>query len=475
MRMPVIWAAKVSMVSALLGAAVACLLGLGTLSAAAQTVTRPLSALPSAAGAATAARALVVELSAREVLSGVHLELASKVAPDPGAQYVVWVNGTEVARIDATGAVQSITLDFAGLRPNPAPTLAQLPLAFDARSWMPRNVTVVLGRESPSPERLRAAALAVESIATRMRQVDVTVAYESGRAAGKRNGSGSWKLDENATRSDVLLVGTRNALEDVLPAAAAQAIDGPFLGIYAANEGRSVVIVLSGITEADCLRAAQAFTDASTVLPAHADMTLDAAMAIHVPPAHLAMALANPDATLVRAALNFSSVRARATGVVADTTFTLSSDLANTDFFFSPATPVGARLLRQLPPLPLLQPGQAVSVTGHSGTHPFVAVLGGSDAAVGHAVGMLRRPAIWSLFAQGPTIFDTTAESAKPLAIAARTPVARLRLLLADPIVFSSVLATLLALSYVVLNMTLKEQVKKRFDQSALATEPTKR
>jgi hypothetical protein len=522
MRMPVMWAARASVVNRLVRATVvAWLLGLGALSATAQTVTRPLSSLPSPDGAAAAAHALVVELSAREALSGVRLQLASDVVPEAGAQYVVWVNGAQVARADAKGPVQtiiplspqafapgtnsiqlarvphsakitaetaysdiapidharsSISLDFEGLRPNPAPTLAQLPLAFDARSWMPRTVTVALGSELPSPQRLQAATLAVESIAARMRQVDVTVAYKGTSPVVKRDDSGSWDIDKDTARAgDVLLVGTRSALQDALPDAVTEGINGPFLGVYAANEGRSIVVVISGITETDCLRAAQAFADASTVFPEHADMTLDAAAAIHAPPAHLVISLGHPDTELVRAGLNFAAVRVRATGALADFTFAFPGDFASTDFFFGSAASLDARLLRQLPAFPPLQPGHAVSMTGNAGAHRFVAVLGGNEAAVGHAIERLREPAVWSQFAQGATLFDSANGSAKPLALAERSGIARLRLLLADPLVFWGVLTTLLALSYIFLNVTLKEQVKKRFDASSFSDLSPKR
>ncbi|WP_028232937.1 cellulose biosynthesis cyclic di-GMP-binding regulatory protein BcsB [Paraburkholderia mimosarum] len=500
------------MVNRLVRLAVACLLGLVALSADAQTVTRPFSSLRSRGGAAAAAHALIVELSPREALSGVHLQLASDVAPEDGTRYAIWVNGALVADVDAKGAVQtialspqafvpgtnsvqlarvphsatitgqtaysdtapindarsSISLDFAGLRPNPAPTLAQLPLAFDARAWMPRNVTVVLGRQSPSPGQLRAAALTVESIAARMRQVDVTVAYQGDKAIIKRDDPGSWGIDRDTARAgDVLLVGTRSALADALPPAVADAINRPFLGVYPANEGRSVIVVVSGITETDCLRAAQAFADASTMFPARANMTPDAAMAIHVPPAQLVISLGHPDAALVRAALNFAAIHVRTTGLLAEVTFTYSADITNTDFFFGPATSLDARVLRQLPVFPPLQPGQAVSLTGNRGAHRFVAVLGDNETSVARTIDMLRQPTKGFLLAQGATLFDTTTGSAKPLALAERSGIARLRLLLADPIVFWCVLTTLLALSYIFLNMTLKDQVKKRFDQSS--------
>jgi hypothetical protein len=260
-----------------------------------------------------------------------------------------------------------------------------------------------------------------------------------------------------------------------LPTAVSEAINGPFLGVYPANEGRSVVIVVSGIAETDCLRAAQALADTSMMFPARPDMTLDAATAIHAPPGHFAISLGHPDTALVRAVLNFAAVHVRTTGVLADFAFTFSGEFANTDFFFGAATSLDARQLRQLPSFPTLQPGQAASLTGHSSGHSLVAVLGSNDAAVAHAIDMLRQPAVWSLFAQGATLFDSATGSATPLAVAERSRIARLRLLLADPLVFWCLLTALLALLYIFLNMTLKDQVKKRFEQSSFSDPSPKR
>ncbi len=502
--------AKVFMAKWLVRALAACLLSLATLSATAQTVTRPFSSLRATGGAAAAAHALIVELSPREALSGVHLRVASTAAPPAGARYVVWVNGVQAAEVDANEAEQtlalspgafmpgtnsiqlalvprsaaigaatalanvapvddarsSVSLDFAGLRPNKAPTLAQLPVAFDGRAWMPRTVTIELGRDPASPEQLRAATLAVQGIASRMRQVEVNAAYEneSSIVAGDHD-LASWAIAPGAARvGDVLLVGTRAALADALPVAVASAITGPFLGVYSAYEGKSVIVVLSGVTDADCVHAAQAFADTAMVFPARSAITLGDATAVHAPQTHLAVALGQEHSALVRAALNFAAIRVRATGALADFTFTFSGDSAHTDLFFGRDAALATQLRRQLPVYPPLQPGQAVSLPGSVGAQRVIAVLGSGDASVARAVDMLRQPATWSLFTRGATLFDTAAESAVPLAVARRSPVAELRLLLADPKVFWSVLVALLILLFIFLNVALKAQVAKRLD-----------
>jgi hypothetical protein len=513
------------MVSRLVHLLVSCLLSIGAVSAPAQTATRPLSAIRPASGAAAAAHALIVELSPREALSGVHLHLATNVAPPAGARYVVWVNGVQATQVAADGlehtialsprafvpginsiqlalvprlapiaaetassyiaplddARSFISLDFAGLRPNPAPTLAQLPVAFDRRAWMPRTVTVEFGR-LPAPEQLRAAALAIQGIAARMRQVDITAAYERKGAFVSARDPASWHIDDEAARAgDVLLVGPRDALTDMLPSPVARAITGPFLGVYSVDEGKSLVIVLSGVTDADYVRAAQAFAETGTVLPARSAIQLDAAAVVHPPQSHLAISLEEPNSALVQAALNFAAIHVKRTDVLTDFSFTSSIDDPSTRLFFGSATALDTRRLRQLPIFPPLRPGQAVSLPDSPdspGGQGFTAIVGSGPASVARAIAMLRKPAVWSLFNSGATLFDTTAGSAQQLEAAKRSPVARLRLLLAVPEVFWSVLVGLLALSYVFVNVALKAQAARRFDlgnRSSVSSAPPKR
>lgn len=481
--------------------AAACLLGIVAPYATAQTVTKPFSALRASDGTAAAAGALVVELSAREALAGVHLRLASRVAPQAGARYVIWVNGAEAAQVEAQGTEQivalplqafapginsiqlaqvpsggadtvlstparvddvrsSVSLDFAGLRPNPAPTLAQLSVAFDRKAWMSRTLNVELGSKPPSSEQLRAAALAMQSIADRMRQVEVHANYSGSRAMTRVRAPGSWGIDEKSA-SDLLMVGTRQTLSGVLPSSVAAEVTGPFIGVYPADAGKSLRLVISGLTDADCLRAAQVFAVNATAFPAKPSMTVDAA-SVRTPGERLALSLERPDPALIQAALNFIAIRARATDVAADPTFALSPEHADTGFLFGRFDSLSPDQLHQLPAVPPLQPGQAVSLTRDEDSRRFVALLGDSDASVAAAVNMLRDPAVWTLFEHKPALFDTTVLSATPFATARRSAVANIRLLLAEPKVFWSALFALLALAYVFLNSALKAQVASR-------------
>lgn len=500
------------MVRRLIFAIGACMAGFASMTAMGQTVTRPFSALRPPGGAAAAAHALIVELSPREALSGVHLYIQPTTPPPVSAQYVVWVNGMQVATADAHEAGQtlaiapqsflpgvnsiqvarvprsttvsqdmalanaapvddarsSVALDFAGLRANTAPTLAQLPVAFDRRAWMPRTVTVELGDKPPSPGQLRAAALAVQGIAARMRQVDVRAVYDDRNTAfTTHDNRTAWANAQNAAHDgDVLIIGARDALAGMLPVFVERAVSGPFLGIYPANDGKSVIIVISGVTDADCARAAQAFADTTLMFAARNAITVDDATVVHSPPTHLAVSMTQ-DPPLVSAALNFAAVHARETGAPVDFTFAFSGESANFDFLFGQDSALAATLRREVSPYPPLQPGQAVSVVVRSDRRRGVAFLGSNGAAVERAVEMLREPATWALFNRGPVLFNTAEGSAVPFAVAKRSPVATLHMLLADPLVFWSMLLALLALSSISAHIALKAQVARRLADGA--------
>jgi hypothetical protein len=486
------------------------LMSLAAAGACAQTAARPLSTLRPAGGAAASAHALVVELSPREVLSGAHLDVVPTALPPTGSRYAVWVNGALAADVLASGHKQTLalapnlfdpgvntiqlalapsgapltselagsaaasvddarsmlSLDFAGLRPNPTPTLAQIPLAFDARAWLPRTVSVDLGRGPRAPEQLEAATLAVQRIVARMRRADVSVAYLSeGSIADWGRDPESWGLnEEDVAAGDTLVVGTRATLSRELPASIARAVTGPFVGIYPANAGKSVVVVISGVTDADCVRAAQRFADSSAALPAEAAMVIGKDALVRPPVTREAIALAEPDPALVRAALRFAAVRAKATGEIADFAIRFSGDPTGGNFFFGKDSALPPDLRRHLPVFAPLQPGQAVSLPATLGGASFVAIVGVRNAAVVGAVDMLRNPAVWSLFTRHATLFDTRAQSAVPLAVARRSPLAEVRLFLADPLTFWSVLGALLLASFVFVNLALKAQVAQRLE-----------
>ena len=156
--------------------------------------------------------------------------------------------------------------------------------------------------------------------------------------------------------------------------------------------------------------------------------------------------------------------RVRATGAIADGPVGFSSDPSGADVFFGKDSALSARVRRHLPVYPPLQPGQAVSVPGQGKGLSSVAIVGVRNDAVARAVEMLRQPGAWSLFMQHATLFDTRAGTMTPLAVATRSPLAQVRLFLADPVAFWSVLAALLLASFVFVNLALKLQVAHRLD-----------
>jgi hypothetical protein len=523
MRMRVMSGGRFFMASRLARFATALFFTFAAIAGHAQSVARPFAALRPASGAAAAAHALVVELSPREVLSGAHMELSASTAPPAGSHYLVWINGALAVNVEASGVHQTLdlapnafapgvntvqlalapngasaanelalsapaplddansmlSLDFAGMRPNAAPTLAQIPLAFDSHAWLPRTLAVDLGQDAtaPSTAQLQAASLAVQSVAARLRQVDVAVTYRSERSIAQwRRDPESWGVaEEDLAAGDTVLVGTRAALSRELPASIARAVTGPFIGIYGANAGRSVVVVISGDTDADCLRAAQVFSDPTASLPARAAMVIDrgdARRANAAYPTPVAMALAEQDPALVRAALRFAAVRAKATGEIADMSFRYGTDVAGVNYFLGQDASLSRNLRRRLPVYAPLEPGQAVSLPVHGGARSFIALIGVRNAVLAGAVGMLRKPATWALFTQHATLLDTRSQTAVPLAIARRSPLAQVRLFLADPLSFWSVLGALLLASFVFVNLALKAQVAARLEVSAPKAAP---
>ncbi|WP_162878081.1 cellulose biosynthesis cyclic di-GMP-binding regulatory protein BcsB [Trinickia diaoshuihuensis] len=508
--MPAISDAKSFMVSRL--ASLAALLVLGcacaTTNIRAQTAARPFTALRPASGPAAAAHALVVELAPREVLSGAHLAIVSASIPPTGSHYAVWVNGALAADVAASGVTQTLALapgafapgvntiqmalvpdgagpsaalavtdaapvddarsnlilDFAGVRDNPAPTLAQLPLAFDARGWLPRTVTVDLGEGAISPGQLRAASIAVQGVAARMRPSNLMVAYrsETTLAPWSRDAE-SWGIaQEEIAAGDVLLVGTRAALSRELPASVARAVTGPFVGIYPVNGGRSVAVVISGDSDADCARAARFFADSSASMPSSAARVLGSDVPAMPLAARMNVALAEDDPALVRAVLRFAALRAQATGIVADFTIRFSTDASGANLLLARDSSLPMSLRRHLPTYAPLQPGQAVSLPARIGGQAFVAIVGVRNAVVADAVDILRRQAAWPLLTQHATLIDSRTQTVLPLAVARRTPLAEARLVLADPLVFWPLLGGLLLASFVFVNLALKAQIAGR-------------
>lgn len=516
---------KSSMVKRLVRLVVACIGTCATLGAMGQTVNVPFSALRPTSGEAAAAHALVVELSPREALAGVHLHVALAEAPQPGMRYVAWVNGNQVAdadtatnqalqtlalstpafepgvnsiqlalvardaRLDAgldpdiarrdaapvADARSSVSLDFAGLRPNPSPLLSQLPIAFDRRARLPRTVTVELADGNRPAEPFAAAAWAVQAIAVQMSHSDVTVRYRHASDEPRRNANDSpsqaFAADAAARAGDVLIVGPRDALHGSVPATIERAIAGPFLGIFPANDGKSVVVVISGQTGSDCLAAARAFAQALSnrggALPNTAQATVRDAGSIGSSQPRLTVSLANDDPALMQAALSFAAIDARHRGALTDMDFHFGGRIDNAGLYLGPQSALPRNVMRRLPTFRAPGPGQAVAVrqglpTDTSPRTPLVALLGSDESSAARAVDMLRDPKVWALFSQTSTRFDTQTSTAQALPTRPHSWIGKLHLLVTDHAVFWPLLGGLLLIAFFTLNLTLKVQTQKR-------------
>lgn len=161
------------------------------------------------------------------------------------------------------GARSSITLGVQGFNANPGPRLTQLSTAFDRRGWVSRRLTVVSGSDSPTEPELSAAALAVQGLSLRLDYRPLGIDVLTARAAQTNGGAGKFPglSPVTFTGKDVLLVGKRAEISRYLSADLYSIASGPFVGAFAANEGDSVVIVVTGSTDAELLRAAKSLAN----------------------------------------------------------------------------------------------------------------------------------------------------------------------------------------------------------------------
>lgn len=157
-----------------------------------------------------------------------------------------------------------ITLNFQGHRPNLSPRLTQLHMAFDRRGWVPRRLSVVTGTETLHEGTLAAAATVVQGLGLRLEHrplaVDVFTAHAAlslQRGAGRLPG-----LASNLYQGrDVLLIGRRADLSRYVDGEVHALMSGSFVGVFSANDGDSVVLVVSGETDEQLMQAARSLAD----------------------------------------------------------------------------------------------------------------------------------------------------------------------------------------------------------------------
>lgn len=158
----------------------------------------------------------------------------------------------------------TITFDSTGYRQNLAPRLSQLKVAFDRRSWVNRPLAVVMGTEHVSEAQLTAAGFAVEGLALRKGRQPVRIdLFNASTAISVKPESGRFPglSTEIAKNRDVVLIGRRAELSRYLDSELYNSISGAFVGVFPANGGDSVVVVVAGNTDEELARAAKSLAD----------------------------------------------------------------------------------------------------------------------------------------------------------------------------------------------------------------------
>lgn len=161
------------------------------------------------------------------------------------------------------GKRSSVTLNLAGRVALAAPRLSQLSTLFDRRRWGPQRLVVVPGSDAGGAAQMSAAAMAVQGLGLRQGQRALEIAVQSAAAADSARGTGDFPglAPEVYQGQDVLLVGKRAELSRYLSPELARLVRGPFVGVFPVKGGNSVVLVVSGDTDAELLQAARAVAD----------------------------------------------------------------------------------------------------------------------------------------------------------------------------------------------------------------------
>lgn len=254
---------------------------------------------------------------------------------------------TSAAPAQATGreiqstldaAHSGLTVDFAGLRANPNPGLAQLNVAFDSRGWLPRKVVIVTGEERLDSAALSTLSTVVQGVAQRLGTVPLEVRLLGHPKLSSKDGRAL--SDAMSKGADIIFFGTRDRLRPYLPSRALESIEGPNINLVALNHGAGVGLVVTGRTSAELAQAASWLTDrtfpfawspAGDVSSKPAGTSLDNSMIeafgtarfIHVP---------ETDHILQAAALELEGVVSQRTGRTLDTPFVYSPRAGESGF-----------------------------------------------------------------------------------------------------------------------------------------------
>lgn len=157
------------------------------------------------------------------------------------------------------GKRSGVTLTIAGNVPNSGPRLTQLGSAFDRRGWVPRRLAVVTGSDGMTESELSAAGIAVQGLGLRLDYRPLGVDVFTAVTAQAATGSGSFPglAPKTFQGRDVLLVGKRAEIARYLDQGLYGMVSGPYVGVFSANSGDSVVIIVSGSTDDELMQAAR--------------------------------------------------------------------------------------------------------------------------------------------------------------------------------------------------------------------------
>lgn len=158
----------------------------------------------------------------------------------------------------------TLKLNFKGYRVNDRPRLTQLHVLFDERSLMEREVGLVSAADRQSNAHLSAVSLIAQGVALYSKHRPTNFKFfpaEAALALSPQPSRLTGLSTHVGTGRDVVLFGTRAQIARFVDPEIAQSITGPYLGIFTLPDGVSAAVVVSGITEREMVRAAQAFAD----------------------------------------------------------------------------------------------------------------------------------------------------------------------------------------------------------------------
>ena len=171
------------------------------------------------------------------------------------------------------------------------PTLATLPDLIDPKQWSTRSIAIVSATRPDNEQRATNGGLLAQGIALRLRYLSATprvLDAQPGAGAGMVPGLALAPL----AGSDVLLIGSRDALRRYVDPQIAARIVGAFLGVYPnPDDPRHFVVLVSGRDDAEVNRAARAFAHSELPLPRRSELVIGAFDESTLPPSSAAKTL----------------------------------------------------------------------------------------------------------------------------------------------------------------------------------------